>query len=333
MVLTTIAETRGPLRDFRPYVACVDERGVVSFQAALERGSGVFAGDGGPLVAVVASEELLGDVISHPDRAADGTTCFYAQLASGGQAVVRVREGRLERLAETGERFAEVGPLGPTMNEAGDVAFRATLASGHSGVFLADGRSVHTIHSLADTEGPCEAFFGLPVVDERGRVVFRAALRSGGHAILAAFGGATEILAQTGERFRELAWFPCANDRGLVVFAATLTQGGAGIFGASGGEIAQLHASDDFESFRGALVDDAGALSFLATPLGGRLGLFTSAGRVLGLGDPLLGSEVTELALNPVSVNRRGQLALRICLAPTADEDERQLIVRAEPPA
>lgn len=50
------------------------------------------------------------------------------------------------------------------------------------------------------------------------------------------------------------------------------------------------------------------------------------ADRTLALGDPLLGSTVTEFASNPVSVNAAGHVAIRARLT-----DGRQLILKADP--
>src|SRR5262249_4310803 len=89
-------------------------------------------------------------------------------------------------------------------------------------------------------------------------------------------------------------------------------------------------ANGAFEGFRGALVNRAGLVAFSATPRGGRLGVYAGADpvadRIIALGDPLLGSVVAAFALNPVSVNEAGQLAVRVSLA-----DGGQAIVRADP--
>jgi hypothetical protein len=87
-----------------------------------------------------------------------------------------------------------------------------------------------------------------------------------------------------------------------------------------------------FESFRGALINGAGTIVFYATPRGGTLGVFTTQGasqssnheRVVGIGDTLFGSPVKDFALNPVSLNEAGQIAIRILL-----EDGKQMIVLA----
>ena len=47
---------------------------------------------------------------------------------------------------------------------------------------------------------------------------------------------------------------------------------------------------------------------------------------LLGLGAALLGSAIVDFALNPVSINDRGQVAIRVKLA-----NELQLILRADP--
>jgi hypothetical protein len=77
------------------------------------------------------------------------------------------------------------------------------------------------------------------------------------------------------------------------------------------------------------LLTDAGDVVLIATPRGGRPGIFAGpdpmADRILCLGDPLLDSNVVDLASNPVSVNAVGQVAIRAELA-----DGRELILRAD---
>src|SRR5690606_11011916 len=75
---------------------------------------------------------------------------------------------------------------------------------------------------------------------------------------------------------------------------------------------------------------DGGRVIFYATPRGGRLGIYAgpepAADRVLAVGEPLLGSAVTGFALNPVSINGAGQLAVRVQPA-----DGPQAVLRADP--
>jgi hypothetical protein len=325
---TVIATTGERFTDFAPYVASVNDEDTVAFQAALRGGgTGVFTGNGGA-IAEVSGPSLLAGVTSHPDLNNSGATSFYGEFADGAQGVFLLRDGRLQTIAGTRDGFAAIGPLGPTMNEAATVAFRAQRTAGVSGIFAGDGTAVTTV---ADTEGGWSGFHGLPVIDARGTVVFRADRENGVQGIYAGRGGSIETLAETGDVFETLAFFPSTNDGETVAFAATLQTGGAGIFTVDQGQIVQvLDTEGEFESCRGALISSAGEVVCIATPRGGSLGLFAGpdpdADRILAMRDPLLGSTVADLAANPVSINADGHVAVRATLA-----DGRQLILRAEP--
>ncbi|MFY9580495.1 MAG: choice-of-anchor tandem repeat NxxGxxAF-containing protein [Gaiellaceae bacterium] len=323
-----IATTGERFSEFAPYVASVNDVGTVAFQAALRGGgTGVFTGSG-EAVEEAGGSALLAGVTSHPDLNNAGAMSFYGDLRDGGQGVFLLRDGRLETVADTRGPFASIGPLGPTMNEAGTVAFRADRTAGVSGIFAADGATVATV---ADTEGPWSGFHGLPVINNGGTVVFRADRKDGVQGIYAGLGASIRTVAETGDLFETLAPFPSVNDHGTVAFAATLRAGGAGIFTVDEGRITQIIDADGaFETCRGALITSAGAVVCIATPRGGTLGLFAGpdpdADRILALGDALLGSTVSELASNPVSVNAVGHVAIRASLT-----DGRQLIMRADP--
>jgi hypothetical protein len=93
-----------------------------------------------------------------------------------------------------------------------------------------------------------------------------------------------------------------------------------------------VESANGFESFRGALINNRGSIVFYAIPMGGELGIFIGPDPVrdclLAIGAPLFESVIAEFALNPVSINDAGQLAIRIRLA-----DQRQFIVRVDPAA
>ena len=75
---STIAETGEQFSDFAPYVASIDDRGVVAFQTTLQDGgSGVFTGDGGPITVIAdSSTGLFREVSSHPDLDGRGSVCL-----------------------------------------------------------------------------------------------------------------------------------------------------------------------------------------------------------------------------------------------------------------
>lgn len=322
--LSSVAATGDELTDFRPYVAAMSETGVVAFHADRHQRPGIIVrGDdaieaGGP----------VRRFISHPDLTRRGWMSAYAELAAGGQAVVLERGAGLEVLARSGGELAAIGPLGPTMHEDGTVAFRADDAAGDPGVYTAapDG-GVDRVAGAADG---FVGFEGLPVIDADKAVVFRARRGDGTEGIYRRAGGVTRAVVETGDRFAELARFPDAGG-GAVVFAAVERSGVGGVFVARGGSIEPVVQSGaGFDHVRGALINGAGEVVFFATPSGGELGVYAGpdpqADRVLGFGDPLWDSRVEALVLNPVSMNDRGQLAIRVELAGGA-----QAIVRADP--
>ncbi|MEO5919361.1 MAG: choice-of-anchor tandem repeat NxxGxxAF-containing protein [Candidatus Limnocylindrales bacterium] len=263
---------------------------------------------------------LLASVFSHPDINALGTVTAYATLEAGGRGVVRVRDGQIKVAA------MDAGPLGPTINDAGTVAFRIDETA-PSGVFVTDGDAVRAIATAGLVFG---GFHGLPVINHRGMVVFRADLAAGGEGIYVGDGGPPISIAETGDVFTGFGDFPTLIDDGAVAFCAKLRSGGSGVFVASEGFVATvIDTSGAFESFRGVLLDATGGVIFYGTPKDGRLGVFSGPepdrDRLIGLGEPFDGSTVVDFALNPVSMNAVGQVALRVKLA-----DDRQLILRAD---
>ena len=325
---TLIADTSDRFSDFTPYVPSINKQGLVAFQAALRSGgAGIFTGDGGPITTIDdMTRGLFRDFYSHPDVNSEGEVSYYADLKLGGQAIVRIRDGQVTTVADTNGPFTRIGPLGPTMNDGGVVAFRAGMKSGQSGVFTGGPRG--SILTIADTSGVFGGFQGLPVVNSHGAVVFRADRKDGGRGIYVGSGGSLAPIVDTSAVFSDIALFPCINDQGAVVFNATLKAGGAGIFTAKDGQLAAVvETNGHFESLRGALISSEGTVVFFATPRGGELGVYAGpdpvGDRIISIGDPLFGSAVAEFALNSVSLNDAGQVALRVRLA-----NDRQLILR-----
>ncbi|HZW09477.1 MAG TPA: cell division protein FtsQ/DivIB [Phycisphaerales bacterium] len=320
--LTPIATTGDQFAGFAPYVPSIGPDGTIAFQASLRAGgSGLYAGRGGSVRAIVRSGDGVGEIVSHPDVNRRGDCCFYAGTARGNQGVFLVSNGRATEL------WPAAGPLGPTINESGAAAFRAPAPSG-AGVYRVACGSVAVI---AATGAEYVAFHGLPVIDERGCVLFRADLPGGRQAVMLAREDGLKTIAATGHEFSALGAFPALNGAGLAAFCASMRAGGSGVF-VSDGVGARMVIDDRgaFESFRGAIVDSDGRAVLIATARGGSLGVFCgpdpTAHRVLGVGAPLLGSEVAEFALNPVSINGAGQLAVRVRL-----DDGREVILRGDP--
>jgi hypothetical protein len=322
MSFTLVAATGERFASFGPYVACVNDAGVVAFAATLTDGrSGVFTGEGAEVLEHPAPTDLR-EVTSHPDVNAGGALSYYGALANGDTGVFLVTAGEVRPLAEG---FHSIGPAGPTMNDEGAVAFRGEREAAVAGVFLAAAAGdVTTIVEVGDLFA---AFTGLPLVDARGGVVFRADRRDGTEGIYRSERGVIEPIVETGNGFSTIGRFPsCVGDE--VVLVATTVDGLENAFFARDGDVRSAVGGDAFASHRGALLAGR-TLVRIATPRGGRLGVFRGpdpiADRIVAIDDPLLGSTVEDLAANAVSVNRSGHLAIRLALA-----DGREAIVRAD---
>lgn len=328
--LMKIAETGDVFSNFAPYVASINNRGEVAFQAELSvSGSGIYLGSGGPITTVVdTADGVFRQFISHPDVNDHRCLCFYAERASGEQGVFLSQDGQLRSLAETNALFTRIGPLGPSINEHDVVAFRSYTPSGQNGIYSSDGDAVTQIALSGETWAD---FAGIPVISETGTVAFRADTASNGSGLYTGDGKTLSSVAEVGVRFRDLVVHPGILDMATVTFGALLTSNGSGIFTSVEGELRQvMDTGNHFECFRSALFDEVGRIVFVAIPKGGQLGIFTGPDpekdRILGIGDPLFDSTIATMALNPVSINKAGQLAIRVCLT-----NERQYILRADP--
>lgn len=324
--VTVVARTGDELVDFAPYVPAIDGEGRVVFTASRMRAPhAILRGDGHRLEAMAVATAPVRGLVSHPATTSDGAWCAYAELADGTHSLVG---------AEIVELGLAVGPLGPTMNASGAIAFRGYDASGRPAVFVLEPRaSVATAVAVADGH-PFVAFHGLPVIDAKSSVVFRADCADGSSVIVRSRSGAIAVLVSardegSPESFRLLGAFPCVNAHGAVAFAGERHDGRCGAFAAvsSARIVTVVDGGDTFESVRGALIDDAGRMVCIATPRGGKLGVYDAISRakIIAIGDTLVGSSIVELALNPVSINAVGSLALRVALASGT-----QLIVRID---
>lgn len=327
-ILTAIADTMGEFADFAPYVPSISDNSDVAFQAALKTGdSGVFVWREEKISRIAEASAVVAGVVSHPDIDAEGRTCFYGipgpnNRASESDRAVFAANGNEVRLISR-----RAGPLGPTMNNRGHIAYRGVLDGGEGLFVWRDGKT----DLIADTAGSHAAFQGLPLINDRGQVLFRADLKSGGQSInLVDRAGKRSTVIDTDDAYASMNFFPTLNDAGIVGFCATMRSGIGGAFLVADGRVRAIaDSSGAFESFRTVLIDGTGRALLCATPKGGTLGVFSGpdprAHRVLAIGDAMMGSAVTEFALNPVSINQRGQFAVRVKLA-----DERQMVLRGD---
>jgi len=311
--------------DFQPYVPAVDDAGSVVFQAALRGGgSGVFLARDGRIEALLEAE--AGEsVISHPDCNARGDMCVYLARDDGSSALVAVKAGQRITLADSRDGvFAAIGPLGPVMDAAGSVAFRATLADGSAAVCA---WSHGVLRVLARTGDGFSGFHGLPVIAGAAGVVFRADRCDRVQGVYRVVEGAVTAVLERAADDGLVALFPTVNAQAEVACGWVDAAGEGHLFRvADGREALAVDAGVlRFQSLRGCLLDEDGELFFTGTPRGGRLGVYrvTPEGVrcLLEEGAVMTGARVQGFALNPVSIGASGRIAARMLL-----DDGRQLI-------
>ncbi|HMS56153.1 MAG TPA: hypothetical protein PKA27_12200 [Fimbriimonadaceae bacterium] len=287
MVLEIVAETGEEFVDFSPYVASINDDGVVHFQAETRDGKrGVYRWDG--FVSAILEDARA---CSHPDANEVGDVCFYSD-----DGLVLIREGRAEILARP------VGPLGPTI--AGDfIGYRA-----NDSVYLwREGYCLEVAQGHSGLQG-------LPVVNRLGDLVYRSQ-----NGIYLSRGSSLVPVIELGGSVTSLGNFPFLNDSGEVSFVTD----GFGAVWREGQVNVVLEVGNRFESLRGLLYQGPDAWIYYATPVGGELTIFSSDSQpVLAIGQELEGARISEFALNPVSINLRAEVVLRVGL-----DDSRQLII------
>lgn len=326
---TIIAETGDQFIDFSPYVASINNKGIIAFQAESANGNtGIYTGDGVSLNTVIDSAGTdFKYFYSHPDINDKDEYCFYAELNSGSQEIFLYKNNETVSLAETDAIFKSIGPLGPEMNEKDAVAFRADMNSGYKGIFIFNS---YGVSKIADTEFMFENFFGLPVINQKGTVLFRAKMKNNIDCICRSINSSLEVFTNENTEFADFGRFTDTNNLGKVVFNAVKKNGTSGIYTLFNGEItAEVETENGFELLRTALINNSSNIVFYGITKEGKEGLFKgndpSVDLIISLNDNLFDSTVVELAFNPVSMNDKDQIALRMKL-----ENNHQLILRAD---
>src|SRR5580704_8890510 len=174
------------------------------------------SGDSVPIGGNFDSFELAGQAIAAPSNR-DGTVVFFAGLArsKAEEGLFIARGGRIGKLAAagdpipSGERIADfTDHPGPVLNDAGAVAFAASLTGGKAagGVFVAaDGKLDPVALSGAaapEIAGGTLTSLERPVLDASGDVALLASVRHGrdnADAILLRHGGRLRKLVAAGD--------------------------------------------------------------------------------------------------------------------------------------
>jgi hypothetical protein len=261
---------------------------------------------------------------------AKGQVAFFASVVRG-----RASEGfflstatRVSKLVADGDAVPGGGVFSgfgrhpvPALNDAGELAFAATIAGARAveGIFVASSRGVRSV-ALAGSTAPdissgTFANVDTPAINNRGEVAFLATVRRGRESLEAIYlqsGGKVRKVVAQGDPAPAGGTFagfgpPSLNSNGLIVFAAVV-EGRAvpgGVFLAKRGGITMLvGAGEDtpdggiFAKFSERVaVNDAGTVAFNAilkgAPISGAIYVVDDrARRVAGLSDTAPGGGV-----------------------------------------
>ena len=122
----------------------INGNGSVAFEAfLLAGGMAILTGSGGPLTTIADSRGPF-SFLSGPSINGEGTVAFLARLDAGGAGIFIGPDVEADRIIGTGDRlfgspvnFVEFGG-GQSLNDAGQIAFRAGLADGRVVLVRAD---------------------------------------------------------------------------------------------------------------------------------------------------------------------------------------------------
>lgn len=320
-----IADNSAEFSTFSPYVATLNAQAEVVFQACLRQGgSGLFLGSGQKILSLAQTNLQFQEFVSHPVVSTTGQVAGFVHCQDGSEGLFLFDSGQTQVLAQTNSETSKMGPLGPVISPNGVIAFRTQLHSGQESIEVSTPQKQTRI---ACTGKEFKAFQGLPQFTPQGGLLFRAETQTGKAGYYGFESGQINPWIETGSGFESLGLFPALNQSGCLVFTAR-EKDQAGIYSWNKGKITRhFSTAQGFESFRGGLPWGAQLGLFYATPTGGNLGLYrpTESGYqcILALGETFADSEITEFALNPVSINPQGNLALRIKL-----RNRREIILR-----
>ena len=234
-----------------------------------------------------------------------GQAAFSAFLdgTDNRQGVFRGDGGAVTQLARRGQAapdgdgsFEEFGD--PTLNGAGQAAFRAFLSGNPTGVFRGDDDGVTQLARAGQAAPGGGEFdsFSEPALNGAGQAGFRASLTGGGAGIFRGDDDGVTQLARAGQAapgggtFSSFSSFadPTLNDAGQAGFRAFLTGGGAGIFRGDGDAVTRIARTGQdapgggtYEGFLDPTLNNAGQAAFKAFLTGNDSGIFRGDGGIL----------------------------------------------------
>lgn len=275
--------------------------------------TGIFTNENGKITTVIDSNYEFG-YFSHAKLNNKGSIVFNALLDTTEAGIFVNQNGKTISIASSRDRFSNfnvgfrtVGTDGPasafsvpSINDAGTVAFHATLDTGATGIFL--GRGKGTV-KVADNAGKFSSFSS-PSINNNGTVAFLAQLDNGKHGIFKKRKGQEiETHIDDSSPFSFFQSIPAINDQGQIAFLAYLYEGGgSGIYTgknpvtnkviAAGDPLANSKVVDLVIDGRG--LNNAGQVTFEALLENGQTAVFRA--------DPVTSANVGGVSLIAISM-------------------------------
>ncbi len=229
--LTTLTENARDGYGFISRHPSIDNLGRVAFAARIGSAEAIAGANGAVVRNAVRTDQSEFNFFGFDVSLGDGSrVAFKAELDDFDEGLFVISPAGTQTIYLASASEFTGTDSGPSINNAGQVAFEEFTDAGVRGLFLWDGVVFVTI---ADDTGP-EDSFGNPSLNSQGAVAFHAFLDNGTNGIFVGVGGqVTTIADSTGgaASFGD----PSLNDNGDVAFTATLDGGRQGLFVASGG--------------------------------------------------------------------------------------------------
>jgi hypothetical protein len=256
----------GTFAEFVPGIA-YGGQDQIAFTAILDDGSTAIVRDAAGIRTLIArtggsgSSGAVFTAFRLVGVAADGRVAFRASVATGRDGLFVSSGDRLQRVVEVGEASPVGGTFrsvaGASINDGGEVAFRADLSDGTGGVFRVNTASAAPVVRAVVREGDVIAGEDVrvrslpssltPTINAAGAVAFRATLEgaeSGSAIYVAASDGSITRIVAARERTAAGVLIrlrdPAIADDGSLVIPASITGGGPALFVYRAGAVSTL---------------------------------------------------------------------------------------------
>ena len=280
-VPTTIADLEGGLFSIASVSSpSINAAGTVAFSTVTSDGSGqvVHKGGGGLLTTIADTTGSLQTFFGIPAINTTETVAFGAYRRDSTEGLYEASGGNLALIAQTDGMFSSFdGNGGPSLNDAGDLAFNADRGGGRGNAIFTSSQGVISVVAESTDDGAFTVIEGRPAINANGQVAFLAFFRdrnvSGAGVFIDDSSGAPPTLIAAAN----VSGTPAINGAGMVAYNAIVEGGDEVIFTKAG--------------------PDAPAIEVIRT------------------GNPLFDSTPTLLGLSTYGLNDKGQIAFGARLA------------------